>query len=93
MPVMNGITLIRELRTIPEYQRVRILMLTTESSDAMKHQGRAAGAPGWLVKSFDPARLLEVVQKVIRQLAKTRSDTESDGEVPDAFSPGRPHLL
>ncbi len=66
MPVMDGITLIRELRAIPAYQRIPILMLTTESSDAMKQQGRAAGATGWLVKPFDPARLVEVVQKVIR---------------------------
>ncbi len=42
-----------------------ILMLTTESSDAMKAQGRAAGATGWLVKPFDPQKLLEVVRKVI----------------------------
>jgi len=42
-----------------------ILMLTTESSDAMKIQGRAAGATGWLVKPFDPHKLLEVVKKVI----------------------------
>ncbi len=40
-------------------------MLTTESSDAMKSAGRAAGATGWLVKPFDPQKLLEVVKKVI----------------------------
>jgi two-component system, chemotaxis family, chemotaxis protein CheY len=47
-------------------QNVPILLLTTESSDNMKAQGRAAGATGWLVKPFDPATLLEVVQKVLR---------------------------
>jgi two-component system chemotaxis response regulator CheY len=41
------------------------LILTTESGDAMKSEGRAAGAAGWLVKPFDPKRLLEVVRKVI----------------------------
>jgi len=40
-------------------------MLTTESGDAMKSQGKAAGATGWLVKPFDPPKLLEVVKKVI----------------------------
>lgn len=40
-------------------------MLTTESSDTMKQQGRAVGATGWLVKPFDPQKLLEVVRKVI----------------------------
>jgi len=40
-------------------------MLTTESSDDMKAQGRAAGATGWIVKPFDPERLIAVVKKVI----------------------------
>lgn len=65
MPRMDGLTLIKTLRTLPVYSRVPILMLTTEAGDAMKSQGRAAGATGWLVKPFDPKRLLEVVQKVI----------------------------
>ena len=65
MPRMDGLTLIRSLRAIPSYQRVPILMLTTESSDDMKAKGRAAGANGWLVKPFDPQRLTEVVKKVI----------------------------
>jgi two-component system chemotaxis response regulator CheY len=66
MPNMDGITLVRSLRELGEYKSVPILLLTTESSDSMKAQGRAAGATGWLVKPFDPATLLEVVQKVLR---------------------------
>ncbi len=65
MPRMDGLTLIKQLRALPQYKTVPILMLTTESSDAMKAQGRAAGATGWLVKPFDPQKLLEVVRKVI----------------------------
>ena len=65
MPRMDGLTLIRSLRAITNYQRVPILMLTTESGDDMKAKGRAAGANGWLVKPFDPQRLTEVVKKVI----------------------------
>lgn len=65
MPRMDGLTLIKTLRLLPQYKTVPILMLTTESSDAMKSQGRAAGATGWLVKPFDPQKLLEVVKKVI----------------------------
>jgi len=65
MPVMDGLTLIRSLRNLVSYQKVPILMLTTESSDEMKSQGRAAGANGWLVKPFDPKKLIEIVQKVI----------------------------
>ena len=65
MPRMDGLTLIKLLRELPTYQKVPILMLTTESSDEMKQKGRAAGANGWLVKPFDPQRLNEVVKKVI----------------------------
>jgi len=65
MPRMDGITLIKSLRALPQYKTVPILMLTTESSDAMKAQGKAAGATGWLVKPFDPQKLLDVVKKVI----------------------------
>ncbi|NTV10177.1 MAG: response regulator [Zoogloea sp.] len=65
MPRMDGLALIKALRAMPQYRSVPILMLTTESSDAMKSQGRAAGATGWLVKPFDPQKLIEVVKKVI----------------------------
>lgn len=65
MPRMDGLTLIKSLRAMPGYRSTPILMLTTESSDTMKSQGRAAGATGWLVKPFDPQKLIEVVKKVI----------------------------
>jgi two-component system chemotaxis response regulator CheY len=65
MPKMDGLSLIKALRGLPKYAGVPIIMLTTESSDAMKAQGRAAGATGWMVKPFDPQRLLDVVKKVI----------------------------
>ncbi|MCA3069619.1 MAG: response regulator [Rhodocyclaceae bacterium] len=65
MPRMDGISLVKELRALPQHKSTPILMLTTESSDQMKAQGKAAGATGWLVKPFDPAKLLEVVKKVI----------------------------
>jgi two-component system chemotaxis response regulator CheY len=65
MPVMDGLTLIKTLRGMPQFSSMPILMLTTESSDVMKSQGKAAGATGWLVKPFDPHKLLEVVKKVI----------------------------
>ncbi|KAA0875664.1 response regulator [Nitrincola tapanii] len=65
MPNMDGLTLIRNLRALPAYRSVPILVLTTEAGDAMKAQGKAAGATGWLVKPFDPQKLIEVVKKVI----------------------------
>lgn len=66
MPRLDGLSLTRKLREHPNFKSTPILMLTTESSDLMKQSGRAAGATGWLVKPFDPARLLEVIEKVIK---------------------------
>ena len=66
MPRMDGIRLTRKLREAPQFKSTPILILTTESSDQMKQAGRAAGATGWLVKPFDPNKLIEVIQKVIR---------------------------
>ena len=64
MPRMDGLTLIKNLRALPAYSTRPILMLTTESGDAMKKQGKMAGATGWLVKPFGPQKLLEVMKKV-----------------------------
>ena len=64
MPVMDGITLITHLRALPQYRFTPILMLTTESQDEKKAAGRKAGATGWIVKPFDPSRLVAVIQKV-----------------------------
>ena len=66
MPRMDGITLVQNLRNLATYAATLILILTTESSDEMKAKGKAAGATGWLVKPFDPGKLLDVVRKVIR---------------------------
>ncbi|MBI2381804.1 MAG: response regulator [Gammaproteobacteria bacterium] len=65
MPIMDGLTLIKTLRGSASYARTPILVLTTEASDEMKMKGRAAGATGWLVKPFDPQKLLEVLKKVL----------------------------
>lgn len=65
MPKIDGLTLIKSLRALPQYRSTPILMLTTEAGDAMKAAGKAAGATGWLVKPFDPQKLIDVVKKVI----------------------------
>ncbi len=67
MPRMDGITLIKALRRLPEYKKVPIMMLTTESSQALKQQGREAGATGWMVKPFDPEKLLEMLRRAFSQ--------------------------
>ena len=63
MPKMDGIALIRSLRANPKYRAVPILMLTTESDAEKKAQGKAAGATGWLVKPFDPDKLVELTRR------------------------------
>lgn len=66
MPVMNGIELIREVRKTDEYNRVPILFLTTESQTAKKMEAKEAGATGWIIKPFVPAKLIGAINKVIR---------------------------
>jgi two-component system chemotaxis response regulator CheY len=65
MPNMDGITLVKELRKRSKYKFVPLLMLTTEATAERKQQGKAAGATGWLVKPFDPDRLLATVTRVL----------------------------
>ena len=65
MPVMDGITFIRNLRAVPNYKFTPMLMLTTESGMDKKQEGRAAGATGWIVKPFNPDQLLNTVKKVL----------------------------
>lgn len=65
MPQMDGMTMIKNIRGLAQHRSTPILVLTTETSDAMKAQGKAAGATGWLVKPFDPVKLVAVVQKLI----------------------------
>lgn len=65
MPVMDGITLVRELRKLPSYRFTPILVLTTESSNEMKQQGKAAGATGWIVKPFEPDAMRQVIARLL----------------------------
>lgn len=65
MPVMDGITLIRELRALPSYKFIPILMLTTEAGAEKKQEGKSAGATGWIVKPFNPDQLLATVKRVL----------------------------
>ena len=65
MPNMDGISLVRELRQLQAYKFVPMLMLTTESGQDKKSLGKAAGATGWLVKPFNPEKLLATIEKVL----------------------------
>jgi two-component system chemotaxis response regulator CheY len=65
MPKMDGISLIKELRKLPNYKFTPILMLTTESQTDKKAEGKTAGATGWMVKPFNPDQLLTTIKKVL----------------------------
>ncbi|MFN8075578.1 MAG: response regulator [Kineosporiaceae bacterium] len=65
MPRMDGITFVKEAKKLPAYRFTPIMMLTTESDDAKKREGQAAGAKAWVVKPFQPATMLAAVSKLV----------------------------
>lgn len=65
LPGMDGLDLVRALRALPDHERTPIVVLTTERSEALRDAARAAGANAWMVKPFDPERLLQVFGRVL----------------------------
>ena len=65
MPNMDGISFVKEAKKLPGYKFTPIIMLTTESQEAKKQEGQAAGAKAWVVKPFQPAQMLTAVSKLI----------------------------
>ena len=66
MPNMDGVELIRQVRTQGKFKFLPIIMLTTESKDTKKQEGKAAGATGWIVKPFNATQLVDVVKKLLK---------------------------
>ncbi len=65
MPNMDGIALLKEIRSLPDYAYTPVLLLTTESAADMKQQGKAAGATCWILNPFNPDQLLMIINKVL----------------------------
>lgn len=65
MPNMDGITFVKEVKKHPSYKFTPIIMLTTESQEAKKQEGQAAGAKAWIVKPFKPEQMLNAVSKLV----------------------------
>jgi len=65
MPNMDGITMVKEIKTMANYQFTPIIMLTTEAGDDIKSQGKEAGVKAWVVKPFKPDQMLNAVSKLI----------------------------
>ena len=66
MPNMDGIEFIRNVRATDQYKRIPILFLTTESQTSKKMEAKEAGATGWIIKPFVPAKLIGALKKVLR---------------------------
>ena len=66
MPNVDGIELIKQLRDNPSFKFTPIVMLTTESQESKKQEGKSVGASGWIVKPFQPEKLLEVIRKFVK---------------------------
>lgn len=66
MPVMDGISFLKEVRSIDKYKYLPILILTTESQESKKTEARSAGATGWIIKPFERKRLISIIHKVIK---------------------------
>ena len=65
MPIIDGITLVTELRKSEQYKYTPIILLTTESAKDMKMKGKEAGATGWIVKPFNPTQLVDTIKRVL----------------------------
>lgn len=65
MPNMDGITFVKAVKQLSAYKFTPVIMLTTESQEAKKQEGQAAGAKAWVVKPFQPAQMLAAVSKLI----------------------------
>ncbi len=65
MPVMDGLTLVKEIRKQAQFAKTPILMLTTETKEERKSEGKAAGANGWIIKPCEPDQLLGVIKKLV----------------------------
>jgi two-component system chemotaxis response regulator CheY len=65
MPVMDGITFLKEVKRHPSYKFTPVIMLTTEAGQEKKEEGRAAGAKAWIVKPFNPQTLVDAVSKLV----------------------------
>jgi len=66
MPIMDGISFLKEIRNIDKYKYLPVVILTTESQETKKMEAKKAGATGWIIKPFEKHKLITVVKKVMR---------------------------
>ncbi|MCE3226849.1 MAG: putative response regulator receiver protein [Bacteroidetes bacterium] len=66
MPVMDGISFVKEVRKDANYRFLPIIVLTTESQETKKQEAREAGATAWIIKPFSKEKLVNVIKKIVR---------------------------
>lgn len=64
MPRMDGFGFIEGVRRDARHRAIPILVLTTESDAAKKTRAKQAGATGWIVKPFNPVKLVDALRRV-----------------------------
>jgi two-component system, chemotaxis family, chemotaxis protein CheY len=64
MPNMDGLTFLKHVKTQASYKFTPVIMLTTESQEAKKAEGRAAGARAWITKPFQPSQLVDAANRL-----------------------------
>jgi len=64
MPNMDGLTFLKEVKNIAAYKFTPVIMLTTESQESKKAEGKAAGAKAWITKPFQPSQLVDAVNRL-----------------------------
>jgi two-component system, chemotaxis family, chemotaxis protein CheY len=64
MPNMDGITFVKQIKSSPVHKFLPVIMLTTESQESKKAEGRAAGARAWITKPFQPSQLVDAVNRL-----------------------------
>lgn len=64
MPNMDGLTFLKTLRTQATHKFTPVIMLTTESQESKKAEGKAAGARAWITKPFQPSQLVDAVNRL-----------------------------
>ena len=65
MPDINGLELVNFVKRTPQYKDTPIFIISTEGSERDRDKGMQLGANEYLVKPFDPEKLLVLVKKYL----------------------------
>ena len=65
MPVMDGITLLGNLKKLPQFAKAPVIMLTTETKEERRQEAKSLGATGWILKPCEPEKLLSAIKTIL----------------------------